>query len=200
MVTVIGVMLGPTAVVVFSTLRTLTRLGFQVTNMITNTVWPEISMAYGAGDMDLSRKLHRLSCQASIWLSLCMVAGLLVAGDWIIHTWTLRKIVMDTTLFHLMLSVIIANSFWYTSSAVHLALNRHERMAVYYLTSTSLSLIIAICLMSFLELNGVVLALLCTELVMSTYVIRTSLTLLHDNITHFLKVVLTPPIYSWAFR
>jgi len=56
---VVATMLGPTSVVVFSTVRTLTRLGLQAMEMINSTVWPEISVAYGADDRSLVRKLHR---------------------------------------------------------------------------------------------------------------------------------------------
>jgi len=190
---VIGTVLGPPAVVVFSTLRTLTRLGFQVINMITNTVWPELSMALGAKDMELVRKLHRHSCQISLWLALCAVAGLLVTGGWIIHTWTLGKVVMDATLFNLLLAVIIANSIWYTSSAVPLAINRHQRIALCYLIGTSLSLLIALVLMTHLGLSGAALALFCIDLLMTTYVIRTSLTLSHDNFSQFIGAIIIPP-------
>lgn len=190
---VIGAILGPSAVVVFTTLRTLTRLGFQAINMITNTVWPEISMAYGAKDMELARKLHRYSCQASLWLALCAVVGLFVTGEWIIRTWTLGKIVMDTTLFHLMLAVIIANSLWYASLAVSLAINRHQRMALYYITGTGLSLLLATWLMPMWGLNGAAFALLTIDLAMSLYVIRNSLALLQDRFADFFATVIVPP-------
>ena len=113
-------------------------------SMINQAVWPEISMAYGAKKMELSRALHRHACQASIWISLLSVAGLLIAGQWIIKIWTLGKAIPEPSFFYLMLSVLVANSLWYASSMVPVAINRHEKMALYYLCVTGVSLLFSI--------------------------------------------------------
>ena len=52
---VVAMVLGPVAVVTFSTMRTLSRVGFQVLNAIARTLWPELSKAFGAGDINLAR-------------------------------------------------------------------------------------------------------------------------------------------------
>ncbi len=197
---IISAVLGPPAVVIFSTLRTLTRFALQVMGMINNTVWPEISMAYGANDMELARKLHRYSCQASLWLSLCAVAVLFATGKWIVHIWTQGKIIMDANLFYLLLAVIVANSLWYTSSVVLAAINKHQHMALYYATGTSLSLMLAWVLIPTLGLNGAALALLSIDMFMSFYVVKNSLALLNDEFSEFLKVVIRPPLVHRLMR
>lgn len=193
MVMVLAAMLGPASVVVFSTVRTLTRLGLQAMGMINNTVWPEISAAYGAGDMSLARKLHRHSCQASFWLCLGLVAGLLFFGEWIIAVWTHGQVTPDGNFIRLMLAVIFANSLWYTSSVVMLAMNRHQQMALIYLIGTGLSLLLAVALIPIFGLDGAALGLLAIDVAMSVYVVRNSLKLLNDGFGDFLRSVLVPP-------
>ncbi|MEL6940282.1 MAG: hypothetical protein AAFO84_13930, partial [Cyanobacteria bacterium J06598_1] len=100
--TVVAVALNPAAVVVFSALRTISRLAFQVMVMVNSTVWPEISAAYGTGDLPLARALHHYSCKFSIWLSGAVVVLLAFWGEQILTVWTQGKVVMDFDVFYIM--------------------------------------------------------------------------------------------------
>ncbi|MBN1548313.1 MAG: lipopolysaccharide biosynthesis protein [Syntrophaceae bacterium] len=193
MVIVVSSILGPVAVVVFSTVRTLTRFALQVMGMINNTVWPEISMAYGAGDKGLMRRLHRGSCQASVWLSGLAVLALSLVGREIMKIWTDGKVIPDPLFLHLMLFVIVANSLWYTSSVIHVAINKHRNMAVAYLLGTSTSLALAYYfLIPRFGLNGAPLALFAIDIAMSVYVIQSSLKLVGDSLGPFLAAMVKP--------
>src|SRR5206468_4221137 len=127
MLTVIGSILGPGAVVVFSTTRTLTRLALQLMGVINSAVWPEISMAYASGRLDLARKLHRHSVQTSLWMSLGIILCFTAFGGSVLTVWTRGKVIVDITLFRLMLVIIFANTIWFTSSVVPAAINKHQR-------------------------------------------------------------------------
>lgn len=200
-VTIIGAVLGPPAVVAFSTIRTLINGGYNLMSMINQAVWPEISMAYGSGEMELARTLHRRACQASLWISVLSVGGLFLVGGWIIKIWTLGKVIPEPIFFYLMLSVLIANSLWYASSIVPLAINKHEKVALYYFILTGVSLLFAIWLIPALGLNGAAITLLSADIFMSFYVIKRSLILLDDKWFDFLWVVRTPPSirYLWQW-
>jgi O-antigen/teichoic acid export membrane protein len=190
----IGTILGSTAVVVFSTQRTLSRLAWQVLQMITNTLKPELSMAFGAGDLQLARTLHRRACQAAIWLAATLVAGLILVGEWIINTWTQGKVAFDAPLLYIMLVVIIINSFWYTSQAVPIAINQHQQLALRYVSSTILALGLAVLLMPLWGLRGAAFSLLAIDVVMAIYVISVSMSLVHDSLSEFITAILLPPI------
>jgi O-antigen/teichoic acid export membrane protein len=92
----------------------------------------------------------------------------------------------------LMIAVIFANSLWYTSSVVMLAMNRHQQMALIYLIGTGLSLLIAMALIPIFGLDGAALGLLGIDVAMSVYVVRNSLKLLNDRLGDFLRSVLVP--------
>jgi O-antigen/teichoic acid export membrane protein len=193
MVIVVSGILGPVAVVVFSTVRTLTRFALQLMGMINNTVWPEITMAYGAGDLGLMRRLHRGSCQASVWLSGVAVLALSLVGREVMKIWTDGRVVPDPLFLHLMLLVIVANSLWYTSSVIHVAINKHRAMAIAYLlgTCTSLALAYFFFIPEF-GLNGAPLSLFAIDLAMSVYVIQGSLKLVGDSLGPFLGAMMKP--------
>ncbi len=185
MVLVIAAVLGPIAVAVFSTMRTLTRFGFQLMEAVKNSVWPELSAAYGVQNWALARRLHRAACQVSLWTSLGSVVFLYFAGPRIVAIWTHGRIAMDIPAFHWLLLVIIANSFWYTSSVVTIASNTHERVAAVYLAGTVASLLIARLLMPMFGISGAAMALLAIDVIVGWYVLSSSLTALSESARDF---------------
>ena len=199
MVNVIGAILGPVAVVSFSTSRTLTRFVWQILNAITNTIWVELSTAFGANDLALARKLHRRACQAAMWLAVTASALLYFAGPLIYRHWA-HKVTFDPKLFGLLLIVVICNSLWSTSYAVQVATNRHQRLAVIFVIATGLSLLLASVLTRLMGLPGAALALLVIDIFMSLYVVRSSLAMVEDTLPEFVKFILTPPLLSSFFK
>jgi len=193
MTIVVSAVLGPVAVVVFSTTRTLTRFAYQMVDMITNSIWAELSTAFGSGNWLLARKIHRYACQASLVLSSVAILFLILFGDRIYGYWTHYKVAIDHSLFHILLFEVLANSFWFTSSVVPLACNRHERQAVVYVAVTGLSLPVAYLLLPRLGLAGAGISLLLADLCMISYVLPRSLALLHDNMREFALALLRPP-------
>jgi O-antigen/teichoic acid export membrane protein len=196
MVVMIGVVLGPLAVTAFSTMRTLTRFSFQIVTVIAATIWPELSAAYGAHQWSVARKLHRFACQASLGFSVLSVIGLLFFGQSIIHIWTHGRVAFDSTTFELLLLVIVANAFWYTSSVVPLAANRHEKLALFYLFGSAGSLGLAYLFESHFGLPGAALALLFFESVTGVYTLRRSLEILSDSLGEFTRALCSRPLLS----
>jgi O-antigen/teichoic acid export membrane protein len=84
---VIGSVLGSVAVVQFSTLRTLSRINFQLMTVIAWALWPELSRAFGAGNLRLARTLHRHAYQAGLALSLMTALALWFFGPALYSDW-----------------------------------------------------------------------------------------------------------------
>ncbi len=200
MVLAVGVVIGPAAVVVFSVTRTVSRIVSQFIISINGSVRPEISMAYGKGDLGLVGKLHRMSSQFSLWLASAIIMVLLLTGGWLIRIWTHGKIEIDYALFSLMMLVTLASSFWYASSVVLMAVNRHQKMAVVYLVGTSISLLLALLLMPKWGLNGAAVSLLAVDMIMTAYVISASLSLTGGSLSSFVKQIVTPPSLGGVFK
>jgi O-antigen/teichoic acid export membrane protein len=173
---VIGYVLGPIAVVTFNTARTISRSAAQGMNLINNSIWPEMSAAFGVGAMDIARMLHRRACQISLFLCLGITLGVAILGDWIWKIWTVGK--------------------------VPLATNQHQRMARAVLASTCLALVLAWLLMhvSSLGLRGAVLALLAGDIFTAVYVLRESLSLLGDDFGDFARSMLDLSLLNRLWR
>jgi O-antigen/teichoic acid export membrane protein len=187
MVLVVGAVLGPIAVATFSTMRTLTRVGFQIMEAIKNSVWPELSAAYGAKNLPLARKLHRTACKASLWLSLASVLALLFFGSHIITVWTHGRVVADVGTFRCLLIVIVLNSLWYTSAVVTIASNTHQRVALWYFAGTASSLLLARILTPHLGITGAALALIAVDVIVGWYVLANSFASLNEASIEFFK-------------
>jgi O-antigen/teichoic acid export membrane protein len=187
MTVLIGLTLGPIAVATFNPMRTLSRFAYQILDSIKNAMWPELSAAYGAKNWDLARKLHRTCCQVAFWLAILAVGGLAITGPTIFRLWTHNRVVMDIPCFYLLLAVVVASSLWNTSSAVPIAANRHEGLALRYVVGTSVSLLLAYLLLPQFHLQGAAIALLASDVWMGCFVIRGSNSLLKDNTQDFLR-------------
>ena len=189
---VIGYVMGPIAVVTFNTARTISRSAAQGMNLINNSIWPEVSAAFGIGAMDVARMLHRRACQISLLLCLSITVGVAFLGDWIWKIWTVGKVPTDPVLLNIMLLQMVVSAFWFTSSVVPMAINQHQRMARAMLTATCLALVLAWVLMHVpsLGLRGAAIALVAGDLFTAVYVLRESLRLLDDNLGDFTRSML----------
>lgn len=184
---IIGSLLTPIDVVVFSTLRTLSRLALQLMRTIRASISPELSTAYAVNNMVLARKLHRRSCQFSLWLSSLAVFSLIFSGNWIINTWTKNTVEMNFSLFYIMLLTVVFSSFWYTSFAVLTSTNQHHKIMPKYLLVTVFYLCLCTLVIPYLGLNSAAICLMLIEITMLIFVLKESLNLLDDKLKFYLK-------------
>jgi len=189
---VIGYVMGPVAVVTFNTARTISRSATQGMNLINNSIWPEMSAAFGVGAMDVARMLHRRACQISLLLCLSITLGVAFLGNWIWRVWTVGKVPIDPVLLNIMLLQMVVSAFWFTSSVVPMATNQHQRMARAMLTATCVALLLAWLLMHVpsLGLRGAAIALVAGDVFTAFYVVRESLGLLGDTLSDFARSML----------
>ena len=190
LIIVVGSMLGAAAVVVFSTTRTLTRVVLQIMTSVNLSIWPELSRSIGGGRLDQARTIQRHAVQFSLIVSLTAAVALIAFGPEVIHAWTNGVVVPPPGLLPVLVLVVVANSFWFTLTTSLVATNRHQRMAVVYLASTIVAIVLAIPLLSAFGLVGAAVALLAIDLAMCAYVLPAALRVVEDSPTAFLRVIL----------
>jgi O-antigen/teichoic acid export membrane protein len=186
----VGAVAGPVAVAAFSTLRTLTRCTSQMLTMLANALWPELSRAFGCGDIPLARSLHRGAYQAALAISIGTSAALWIIGPMLYHLWIGKSLLFDSSCFHILLLVAVANSLWSTSSVVAMSTNQHHRLALAYLCSSAASIAIGYVLCLRFGTTGAAVALFMSDAFMSVLVLRESLSQLRDTMRGFLGAVL----------
>lgn len=124
-VLILGAMGTPMQVVVFSTARTLARLGTSAINMINFAFTPEYSRLFGIGNFQQFAKLARFHLWATAGLSAIYVVALSLAGQWIIALWTAGRVSVDQTFFIVLLLAVAAEMIWSAELMPLASINRH---------------------------------------------------------------------------
>ena len=194
-VMLVSILLGPLAVVTFTTVRTLSNAAKRAIGIINHTIWPELSMAFGGQNVLLARRLHGYGCQACVWIGAVTVLVLSYVGPWLIEKWTSEAVHPSGTFLHLMLVSGVVSALWYTSSVVPMAINRHERLAVYIFLGTLLSLVLAGWFGSLWGLSGFAFALLVVDAAITGLVLRMSLDLLDERPSSFARHFIRIPSF-----
>jgi len=185
--------LGNDAVAIWITARTVSRLALQVVEMVKNTVWPELSIAFGAGNMEVVRQLHRRACQIALFMSLSVVVIVATLGPTFLHRWTLGKVPSSPGLVGLLLVVVVFYSLWSTSSTLVAAINLHEQLATVYSLATGITVVVTYFAARKYGLFGAAASLLLSELIMDAYVLPSSLKIAQDTWGGFLGAMLHYP-------
>ena len=183
----------------FSTLRTLTRVNYQFLSTIAFTIWPELSAAFGAGNLRLARDLHRNAYRIGLAASVLTSLALWIGGPFLYRIWMRHAVSFDAQCFHILILVTIASSLWYLSSIVLMSTNAHHRIAVTYFGLAAASLGVAYILVRPLGITGAAVALLLIDLGMCALVLRSALRQLEDNFRDFAMAVFELPSWlSWT--
>jgi O-antigen/teichoic acid export membrane protein len=185
--------LGNDMVGVWIAARTVSRLALQAVEMVKNTVWPELSIAFGAGNMSVVRTLHRRACQIALFMSLSVVVIVATFGPTFLHKWTLGKVPSSPGLVGLLLVVVVFYSLWSTSSTLVAAINLHERLATVYSFATGVTVVVTYFAAKKYGLYGAAGSLLLSELIMDVYVLPASIRISQDTWGGFLGAMVQYP-------
>jgi O-antigen/teichoic acid export membrane protein len=189
----VGYALGPVAVVVFGTARTVSRVALQMVSMVNGTFEPELSIAFGARNYDLTRRLQRRACQFALIIALAVVIAMMAAGPWFLTHWTGGHVPPSRGLLSILLIVVILYSLWSTSSTLLTATNQHQRLATYFIFGTSATCVLCFFMAKAYGLYGAAISLLLSEIVMNVYVLPASLRIAHDTFPAFIASMLDYP-------
>jgi O-antigen/teichoic acid export membrane protein len=185
--------LGPVSVVVFSTARTISRGALQMVQMVNSTFEPEFTLAFGAKNIELTRTLHRRSCQLALIIAIVIVAGVMTVGPYVLHSWTGGHVPPSRGLLTILLLVVVIYALWITSATLMTSTNQHQKLAAVYLAATSLTCVACFFFARWYGLYGAAAALLISEAVMNIYVLPESLRIAHDTFPAFMASLLHYP-------
>jgi len=193
LVTILGIMLGATSVVMFSTVRTLCNFAKQVIGVINLSVFSEYSISLGKQDFKALRRLHTRAVQAVVGLTLVSVIGLKLLGPFVLDFWTKGRVVAEEPFFSLYLGYIFVNSLWLGSWNMLLGCNRHRDITrTYLLTSFAVPFLVYFGVRIF-GLSAVPLVLMLSDSVFSLVVLRKSLELLQQPMPEFIRQTFALP-------
>jgi O-antigen/teichoic acid export membrane protein len=187
---IVQIILGPIAVAIFGSVRTLVRSINQMLELINQVMWPELSLLFGVGDYKRIARLHRIGVSASIAAACFCVLCLALFGQSLFGFWTHNTIPLPQTLLLLFLLPIPFNALWFTSSVIHMASNQYEGLAIRYLIAMVLAIIACTVLSYFWGIEGAAVSTLIADIVLIPFVLKQSLKLTHDTWGGFKKGII----------
>lgn len=200
---VVQVILGPVAVAIFGSVRTLVRSINQMLELINQVMWPELSLLFGAGDFKRIARLHRIGVALSITAAFFCVLCLAIFGQSLYNFWTHNSIALPQSLLLLFLLPIPFNALWFTSSVIHMASNQYEGLALRYLIAMVLAIIACAVLSQLWGIEGAAVSTLISDIVLIPFVLKHSLKLTHDTWAGFKKGIIEEatqvPVYFQRF-
>ena len=200
MVLVVGAVLGPLAVVVFSTLRILTRLAVQLVMAVAHAVEPELAAAYGTKNLTLMRKLFTHTLRAGLWLALLAALGLVLFASPFLQLWTHGRVDMQPALFAWLLASAVASVLWYGAFTVLKSANRHLRAASAFVFASAAAVALAAVLLIWTgNLTHAGLSLLAMDVMMVAYAFTAAMHLLDERPATVLLRAMDPrPLFMLA--
>jgi O-antigen/teichoic acid export membrane protein len=184
---VVQLILGPAAVAVFGSVRTLVRSINQMLELINQVMWPELSFLFGTGDLQKAARLHRIGVVSSIVIAVFFMLVLGIFGEKLFSFWTGGAFTLSQPLLLLFLLPIPFNSLWFTSSVIHMASNNHEGLAVRYLIAMVLAVIGCVVLSWLFGMEGAAVSTVIADIILIPYVFKVSLLLTGDTLEKFLR-------------
>ena len=190
---VVGAVLGPGAVAVFSALRMLARAPVMLSNVVFATLRPEISIAYGRRENARVRGMNERAVQLALWFATAAFAGLALLGPWIVDAWTGGKIAVRQPLFVLLLAVGLATQLWTGAACALHATNHNKEIAVIHLVVAGAALAVSAVAGTHAGVDGIAAVLAVAELAVFALVLRRALAFLDQPFLDFARAVVRPP-------
>ncbi|MGI9500819.1 MAG: lipopolysaccharide biosynthesis protein [Geminicoccaceae bacterium] len=190
---VIGAVLGPSAVVIFNTVRMLSRYTVHLTVTFARIGSPEIAYAFGRGDMELVRQVHWQVCRLGFWAALLACGCLALAKPWILAVWTQGRIDPWPGVYLTLLAAVLLWAAHTLVANVLQATNNHQRFALIFLLASVVGLATAAPLTYIFNLPGAALASLLVEFAVLIYVLPRAARFGGGRVWGFLRHVATPP-------
>jgi len=136
MTLIVGTILSPATVVIFNTYRTLSRLLFQVSAVLSKPLWPEFSRLYGLKEKSKILKVYFISIVITTFAMACGFIFLYFMANDILQYWTSGKIIYMEEIFMLfVLSTCIAGIAQVTTTVLA-ATNLHVGYFSFFLVAT----------------------------------------------------------------
>jgi O-antigen/teichoic acid export membrane protein len=197
-VMVISAILGPGAVVLFSTTRTMTRIVNQLTNVVESCFGPEFSLSITSGNFDVARRLHHRASQLATWMGVGASLLLIVAGPSIYKLWTRHELRLDYPVFYLLLLALVVNGTYTGSFAVPRSVNRHVKLGPVFVGVYAGSLVFVALGLKLFGLTGAAMAVVLAEIALFAAVVPLACRVAQDNFYKWAKATASLD-FRWIF-
>jgi len=165
-VLVVGMVMGPIQVVLFSTMRTLVNLIRSFLDQLSHAAWPELTRLDAQEDLDKFLALFRVILRSTLMAAIFFITIFHFYGGYIYHFWLRKTVLFEQPVMDLFLIYIGQFIFWLACSHPLQATNRHHTLAKVLFISSILTITLAYLGGRHLGLPGIVLGMIIGDLVL----------------------------------
>jgi O-antigen/teichoic acid export membrane protein len=179
---IVRLALGPVAVVVFNTIRTLTRSVQQIFQLINSSFFPELQYELGSGNITKAQRLFLNAIRMSAIIAFFGIVFLAVFGLPIYKWWTQKVLEPPYLMWYLFLVGLFFNAIWFTTEMVYRAMNKPYQLGIPALIVALLSVICSYFCCRLWGLTGAAVGNLMFVLLMFLLILPTSCKLMEVKI------------------
>lgn len=179
---VVRIVLGPVAVTIFNTVRTLTRAVNQANAVIISSVLPELQFEIGTGNLKQARKIFRFGLTIITLISIIGIIFLYLGGPWFYELWTRKALNPPAMMWNLFIIGIVFNAIWWMSSDVLIAANKPYDFTIAGVIVATLAIILSYFLSIQFGLSGAAMGSLFLDVFLFVYVLPRSCKLIDQPI------------------
>jgi len=160
----VGATLGPVAVAVLNTYRTIARIAVQVSAVMSHALWPEFSRLYGQGAYGQVASIFKKSAAIGILQAVLLSTVLYFISPLLLRTWTHGNIEFLPVFMGVMLTYAAIGGVWHVPRVLLMAINQHIGIAYWSIAASGLTVGLAFVMGQRYGLTGIGLAMLFGEL------------------------------------
>ncbi len=138
----VGAAAGPSAVPIFISLRTLSRVGLQLLMSASQPLMPEYTVAYARGQLDWIRRVTGGVVTLSIIVGGGYGLGLGLFGEALLNLWTHGAVQAPLLMIVFTAISMLAAALWNTITNLLIAVNRHETFSYFFAIAAGLSVVL----------------------------------------------------------
>ncbi|MUH35591.1 lipopolysaccharide biosynthesis protein [Zobellia amurskyensis] len=183
----VRIILGPEAVAVFNTVRTLSRSVNQLLNIVSSSIFPELQYEIGEGNIEKAQKIYRFSIVSSFIIAFIGVIFLAIFGLWFYEIWTHNELHVPQLMWYIFVLGILFHAFWWSSEPVFRAKNEPYKFAVAGISSASLSVLLTFIFSKYFGLTGAAMGALALDVMMAIIIMPLSATMLNLKLKDILS-------------
>lgn len=194
---VVRIVLGPVAVTIFNTVRTLTRAVNQANSIIITSVLPELQFEIGAKNFIQARKIFRFGLTIITIISIMGVVFLFLGGPWFYELWTRKALNPPVMMWNIFIIGIVFNAIWWMSSDVLIAANKPYDFTIAGVLVSILAVVSSYFLSIQFGLSGAAIGSLLLDVLLFVYILPRSCKLLKQPLGSLMTDSIKDCIVFW---
>lgn len=166
LVIILSITLSPAQAAIFSLYRTISRVLVQLSAIVNQSIWPEISYAYSAGDYPLLKKMISAALKVSLSSASIMGIFIILFGRDIFNLWSGRGADYSSSIMTILIIGAIINVAWQIYWVTLMATSNHSSFAVVFMLASTLSTTVIYYTSDSLGLIGACYIIVAAELIL----------------------------------